>query len=224
MNQQPIVFLHLPKCAGTSIRRALEADTKLRVIADYEDKVLSSSLKHRLKRLSNAPQEIQSDFLTVYFGHFRMKKYGKLNKKGARTATFLRDPVERYISHVNHWMLNPDPEHKLSMVLNSGRVTPIELVERSKLSHLYEFMMNPLRVDEFDFVGVQEQFSKSIEIFNSTFNLAIQPKQVNTLAQALSYEGRRKQWLPTKNERESLKSIFDSEIRIYNDALRKLGV
>lgn len=221
-NPQPIVFLHIPKCAGTSIRRALEADGRLHIIRDYQDKILSSSLKHRLTRLRSIPKSSDPGVSTVYFGHFTMRKYKVLIREGARTATFLRDPVERYISHVNHWLLNPDPGHNLSVALNRERITPIQLAEKSRLHDLYAFMMDPLRVDDFDFVGVQELFSESVEKFNSTFNLTIHPKTENTLEQALEARHDARKWLPTESEKRRLESIFGLEKGIYNDALSKL--
>lgn len=99
-----LFFIHIPKTAGTSVRRALEDAAPRRLLPVYNDQP-KRTLDHALARA-------QAD--SIVFGHF---SYGLHEKFGAGPAyaTVLRNPVDRVVSWYNYVSSRPNnPKYELT--------------------------------------------------------------------------------------------------------------
>lgn len=108
-------FLHLPKCAGTAVIEALgrlpRADWRILSDTPQSKQQASEALANHLKNPSVARR------LQLVMGHDVHFDLGKLTELESRPTfffTFLRDPVERYVSHYRYLVQSADdPSHPL---------------------------------------------------------------------------------------------------------------
>lgn len=85
---RPLVFTHIPKCGGSSVRESVRAKLSEQLLAAYrgpERKAVRESLREQL------------DGKAALFGHFEFSLFEPLIGE-ARFFTILRDPVERIVS------------------------------------------------------------------------------------------------------------------------------
>ena len=101
-SQKPIyLFVHLPKCAGTSIIKSLSRVGKRKYI------ILSDSPESKLQALSDLQAELkrgrqQLDDIDLVMGHDVFHGIHSLAQRPAAYFSFLRDPVTRYVSHYRY--------------------------------------------------------------------------------------------------------------------------
>lgn len=102
MNQKKLIFLHIPKTAGTTFREVLtqqfENDeiTEIYGSADFDQELVSS--------LGNTSQRL-------ILGHFGWKMNYHQYVEGNSWITFLREPISRTVSHFLHFKRSKDPRH-----------------------------------------------------------------------------------------------------------------
>jgi len=142
-NNLKIVFMHIPKCAGTSVIEALRNKSEVAMVNSSKDRLITKILMQDDKPESTMPFVLQNrqfvflkylsegkNFIT---GHFPFHNYALDEKYNNHIfLSVLRDPVERWISHykynkfTNNDPLVPpfiscplDPDDELYNILNS---------------------------------------------------------------------------------------------------------
>jgi len=88
-----ILSVHIPKTGGITLFNLLEQRFGKGLLADYPD-------RHEMEGCT--------DLVEAIHGHFEIADYLK-RSPGARIITFLREPLDRALSHYYYW-LNP-PAH-----------------------------------------------------------------------------------------------------------------
>lgn len=194
MNPRPLLIsLHLPKTAGSSFRIALQTHYGARFCGDYKDFPLNQPPLHRnLTALAGVARSA----LTVaglrshhsaacVHGHFLPLKYLPLAARSGRVrfVTWLRDPVERLVSHYYYWIRSYDPQTALP--LHRRVIEQNWTLERFCLSpdlqNLYSQFLWGFRLERFDFIGLTEHFEDDFAIFTRHFLGAAMPvPQINT--------------------------------------------
>ncbi|WP_444912185.1 sulfotransferase family 2 domain-containing protein [Microbulbifer sp. PAAF003] len=164
---KPIIFVHIPKTAGTSFRKG--ADTyfgRSKICQDYgRVSPLTSPL---IKKWASGEMDGWSfyqdfnrqgyQFLT---GHFHASKYIDIFDAG-QMITFLRDPVNRIVSEYNH------------KVRHQGYKDSFESFYRSR-----ENINRQLRLvgqgnwSQLGFIGLVESFEDSLLLLNKKFGINI---------------------------------------------------
>jgi hypothetical protein len=92
-----VFFLHIPKTAGTSVTNALKA-------AFPEERTLTP---YQMNNVRKHPREIYLQAELLY-GHFTHEVYGRrLPKQPDFIVTFLRKPLEHFISTFFHLKIDP---------------------------------------------------------------------------------------------------------------------
>jgi hypothetical protein len=105
---------------------------------------------------------------SVIHGHFAAKKYiGKF--PNALYVTWLRDPVERVASNYFYWQRTHIPgDLRWEQVI--GQKMSLEQFARLDFaSNLQQAFLFPLAVEEFDFIGITEEYDRSLELFRRLF-------------------------------------------------------
>lgn len=96
-------FLHIPKCAGTAVIEALgQLPRRNRWIlsnAPDSKRQASQQLSERLKNTRNA---LRMQLVMGHDVHFQLPALPELQSRRAFFFTFLREPVQRYVSHYRY--------------------------------------------------------------------------------------------------------------------------
>jgi Sulfotransferase family len=100
-NSRVLIFVHIPKTAGTTFRRVLERQYSA-------DEVLPLYESELGKELASIPPA-QMNRLRVVLGHFYFGAHAFIPRPSTY-VTFLRDPVDRVLSH--YYFVRQSPEHE----------------------------------------------------------------------------------------------------------------
>lgn len=116
-----LIFLHIPKCGGTTLRsilnRAVPEGRRFRVGSDI------AGSRMALATLPDS-QRLHTDLL---YGHLSYGWHELLFPRQARYFTILREPVARIVSHYNY--VRSHEWHYLHSPVVDGRMTVTDYVE-----------------------------------------------------------------------------------------------
>lgn len=156
-----IVFPHIPKCAGTSLRQQFEA-SPLSVFLDYDHPPHHS--KYYREACARRNREFEPlDFRRhdLIYGHFPIERYCG---DQYRYVALLRHPVERAISHFFYWknslpLTNLTALHRDPIIreIKTGDVGLLEFAERQKLSMYYRNYLGAMSPSDFVLVGFTDR-------------------------------------------------------------------
>ena len=170
-----IVFVHMLKAGGTTLRTALEQTFGPGLLWDYDDIPMSNRPEHasqRARRQADLAIHGVPNTTRIVFGHFVMSKYRGL-RPDLSFATMLRDPAERIVSHYFHYLRNRGgPRNE---ILPEG----IGLLEFSSLPNyrdMYRYLLGDVQVSELAYVGLTEELDASLELFHRVFELPRPPE------------------------------------------------
>lgn len=173
MNNTHILFVHIPKTAGTSFRMAAyEYFGDEQTFFDYSSASSETSQlirdtvyqKEDFYAFGQSLLEHKSSFLS---GHFIVAKYAPLYHS-TQMVSFLRDPVEQVISHFNHFKNHHGYEKELLDFVNEKRFCNMQF---EALRHI------PLSL--FGFIGFTDAYNTSIDIFNEMYGTSLKHKHIN---------------------------------------------
>ncbi len=158
------LFLHMPKCGGTSVLQALEAASDVEIVRDYNSffkiplpvraGVIKASLNNNTPHTSDA----------IIYGHFFPIKYchGRPHPD-ANMVTIIRDPVRRLISHYNYWKSGSFPDHYLwnKMMENNWNFNDFAFCE--EMQNIYSQYFYGIDVESFSYIGTFENLVGSFQ-------------------------------------------------------------
>lgn len=148
-----ILFLHMPKCAGSSITSALESAYEGQVHRE-SDNLFSVPFEERIIVEGEKPV---SDGLTV--GHFFPATY-RIDSD-VFLATFLRNPVYRLASHYSFWNNGGNfSDHYLWRKMKSNEWTFRDFALCPEMQNFYCQYLSGLDVSRFDFIGKFENINE----------------------------------------------------------------
>lgn len=169
----PLYFVHIPKTAGTSFRKACETFFGLRhVVYDYADDSNETSSfimdiiygdGDRLDFLKHIESR-EAKFLS---GHVHADKYLHLFG-AANTVVFLRDPVQRTVSEYQHFVRH----NKYDGDLRSFYTQPRYINRQSRL-------LQGAPLEALGFVGLTEDYHNSLEQINHCYGIDVKPVELN---------------------------------------------
>jgi|GEM_PF-2077541 len=182
MSNKFIIFAHIPKTAGTSLREAIEkVIPEDEILRDYGKRSETTSSLILDTVYQDAEYELiqYTDARHILFGHFndsliRLSGYQKLMPE-ALLCTFLRDPIKRIVSEYCHFRNNYNYQGSFGTFFRQAPFI-------NRQSRSIDFL--PLCV--FDFVGLTEYYSLSLEMFTRMSGLKLEENFVNRRAKTKS--------------------------------------
>lgn len=182
-----IISLHLPKTAGMSFGKSLSEFYGDNILFDYEDTPMAKSKYDRAYEALSAGIKISKKGLGNYecvHGHFLPAKYLLLSEKiEIKFITWMRDPVERMLSHYYYWKRSYDPKRAVSH--HKKFIEEDWSLERfclgSEFQNIYKQYFWGFPEENFDFVGIVEYYQEDLTYFSHKYFAKNIPLfQVNT--------------------------------------------
>ena len=168
-----IISIHIRKCAGTSFKSVLSECYGNKLLFDYGDETGSladSSRSIRLQRQRSAilnRAAIERDKCIIH-GHFFISKYDFLGVP-KRYAVILRDPVERVISNYFYLAAQVDRKNADWRHFRDRTISLREYASLPEAKNVQTRVLEGRGLDQLDFIGLAEQMSASVALFNHVF-------------------------------------------------------
>ena len=161
----PLVFIHIPKTAGTTLHKILSHQFKPSETAIHHDAggIPSDEL---VARMSGSDPAVK-----LVMGHTSARFHDRV--PDVRYITCLRDPVARLVSHYHHARL--DPTHYLHEALVRGGWGPADYVASGLSGELSDGMTRMIAgMDDFHHGGVDEAvFQRAIRNLEERFEVVL---------------------------------------------------
>jgi len=164
------IFMHIPKTAGTSFRTILEYIFGRRLCLDYNDRLFRP----------RQPEKIPG-YCRCICGHFNRNKYATVFPN-ATYITWMRDPVERLVSSCYHHLRHQNPRDPFSVKIHREKIPFEQLVRYPEMQNQQRGMFGSFDTSDFAFIGIVEEFEKSMKCFRVKFGLhpLPTPQRINT--------------------------------------------
>lgn len=159
----PLVFVHVPKTAGTSFREALQLKLgETAVAGDYGPKAVETSplVRRHVFEKPDLPllrEELIATGVRVVCGHVPVQRYAAAFGT-QNLLVIVRDPVQRLVSEYEHFRRH------------NGETRPFPEVYRSErfINHQYK-LVSAIEPAEYGFVGLTERYSETVAAANRRF-------------------------------------------------------
>ena len=173
-----LISVHIPKTAGSTYQKHLRSIFGKNICYDFTDQYdfvdpASPTMLMRILRMLHAAKRGRAsirDTDECITGHFRASKYYALYPD-AKLVTWVRDPVERVISHYYHWLRHPTRRHSVCHRLHKENLSLVQFAEIPEMRNLQFRYLDGINVEEFWFVGVQEYFDEMMPLFYKQMRL-----------------------------------------------------
>ena len=220
-----LIFLHIPKTAGTTLRQILEKVYWPNIYFDYleqynfmdSNKSLMLNLRRNIKNFVRYRSKLRPTDRCIY-GHFKATKY--INAyPDCRLATWLREPVDRLVSHYYYWKRYPDYNHSICRQLIKEDLTLEQFARIDVMRNLMSRYFDGISIDRFGFVGTVENFDNSLKAFFDFLEIdPIHVRPVNVNANK-SVNGK---YGIDNSTRKLLESLNERDCEMYELALEKV--
>ena len=157
---ETLLFIHIPKTAGTSLRHELEREFPNSLLKDYgnnpETSQVLSDIRHNGFEFE---RYLETNNIKVLTGHTRLKN-NRFHFRSQNIFCFIRNPIEQVLSHYNHHTYHNNYSKGLEAFVMDKR---FQNVQSKYLAGL------PIR--QIGFIGITEQYAQSLAMINQIYNL-----------------------------------------------------
>ena len=216
-----IISLHLPKTAGTSFSKALEGHFGTQLLKDYVDFPINTPVFERNRAALKAGIEIADRGLPgikCVHGHFLPLKYLLLgDRQELRFITWMRNPVERLLSHYYFWKRTYDPQNtpRLLRQLHEENWSLERFCLGPELRNVYSQFFWGFPLERFDFIGITEFYDEDLSFFSRKYlDVHLEPYREND-------GGNNGQYQIGPGFRQQIEAYHAYDMSLYERALGK---
>lgn len=173
MNKKHLLFVHIPKTAGTSFRKACqkyfgEEDT----FYDYGRNSVETSKEildcvYDQKDLYKLYQKFEKHENMFLSGHFPTKKYMHLFQT-LDVITFVREPVSQVLSHYKHFKTHYGYEKSFH-----------DFIKEDRFKNVQSRYLNATPLEFYGFIGLTERYNESLEMINDCYGIKLEELKTN---------------------------------------------
>jgi hypothetical protein len=207
-----IISIHIPKTAGTTFKTYLEASYKNDIAVISTKPVFS-----RCDKLNISKSTIDIDTYNEYIihGHFTLNEL--LYDNDFFYITWLRDPVERVISHYYYWKHKPDDNiHPIENKIKNEELSLEDFAKIPCMRNLQLHFLGNDGVNKINFIGITELFDTSIKLLEKKLKKKIIASNIkNQLINP-------KKEFVTQKTKDKIKNLNIEEYTVYNTVLNKI--
>jgi hypothetical protein len=214
-----VISLHVPKCAGSSLKSTLQdAFGPQSVYEDYADRPLdpASPLRRDPAAFFAAAEAAgcaHLDGKRVVHGHFHALKYAKLPCR--HRITFLREPVDRLISHYFFWKTLGRHGHSLHDYFLDHQLDIEQFAQLPVIRTAYsESFFGGADMRAFDFIGFCDDYERDLARLAARLGAALRPTHANPTATG-GYPEERRAILENRPLLARLRAILRDDIEFY---------
>ena len=169
--QDPLIYLHIPKTAGTSFRVSAEKYFgEHNVLRDYGADSNNTSADiiesfYDADDLTDLSERGRSKKFLC--GHFSLPRYREVFPDSP-VVTFFRDPIKRVISEFVHFTNHYDYRGSLE-----------DFYKNPKFQNRQHHSLGGAKCTDLDFYGLTEKFDKSLRLFNKRYDTQLLTSSLN---------------------------------------------
>lgn len=159
--------VHIPKTAGTSFARALEARFPGKIAFYYgvKDPKTTEGLNVPREALAEAAAGLGARGFEALHGHYPLRFVEPLLTDPSRQVwTWLRDPVDRTLSHFDFYKERPLELAKFADAVKEGRLGVERFAKKQTIRDLQSRYLEGFALADLAFVGVVEQFELGLAL------------------------------------------------------------
>jgi len=213
-----LISLHLPKTAGTSFRTSLEEHFGNKILNDYADRPRNTPPYERHQfALESSLNNVNKDYLHIacIHGHFLPLKYLLLaDIKELQFVTWMRNPIERVLSHYYYWRrtYNPKTAAKLQKIMVEEDWSIERFCLDEGVQNLYTQFLWGFPMEQFSFIGITEYYDEDFEYFSRKYlGRTLEVKKLNTNAN--------NKYMIDSSLRVKLEAFHSKDMYLYHKAL-----
>lgn len=168
----PLFFIHIPKTAGTSFREAaIKQWGHKKVLSDYGSSNHSSAivkeLVHTDKDYFKFSEYLSNQSIRMLSGHAPVRYYRRIFAAN-RLVTFVRNPVDRVISH-----------YRTACQFQGFQGSLEDFYTDPENINVQSRYLAQMPIELFGFIGLTEHFAESVQLFNQQYNQKFQQLVLN---------------------------------------------
>jgi len=204
-----ILFIHIPKTAGSSFRKAAEAYfAPQKTYFDYGEKspethpkILEFDYQKQDRFTAGSHIETHAQFVS---GHINYHKYAPFFM-AKNIITFLRDPAQQIRSHFEHYVRHHNYKNTFEI-----------FIQEKRFCNLQSRMLKGLPIAAYGFIGITEEYNTSIELINTYYKINIHPLSLNK-----NESKKEEKYQFTDTELILIEQHNKDDIQLYSEAYKR---
>lgn len=169
----PLFFIHVPKTAGTSFRKAAEHYfSKEKICYDYglKQPETSTIIRERIYQKNDffgLKNDLNKQSIRMLGGHVSAHRFAPIVNQN-HVFTFVREPISRLVSEFKHFKRHYNFEGELA-----------DFIRRPEFINRQFRMLQGYPPHMLGFIGITEHYSESLKLFNHLYQSNLEDLSLN---------------------------------------------